>query len=120
MSTDELRREMVERQLIRRRISDGLVLEAFQIVPRDEFVPAGLREFAYRDTPLPIDEGQTISQPYIVAVTVQALGLRGGERVLEVGAGSGCAAAILSRIAGEVHTIERHESLAAEARERLG
>jgi protein-L-isoaspartate(D-aspartate) O-methyltransferase len=119
MSTDELRREMVERQLLRRGISDVLVLEAFQIVPRDEFVPAGLREFAYRDTPLPIDEGQTISQPYIVAVTVQALGLRGGERVLEVGAGSGYAAAILSRIAGEVHTVERHESLAAEARERL-
>lgn len=119
MSTNELRREMVERQLLRRGISDGLVLEAFQIVPRDEFVPAGLREFAYRDTPLPIDQGQTISQPYIVAVTVQALGLRGGERVLEVGAGSGYAAAILSRIVDEVHTIERHESLAAEARERL-
>jgi protein-L-isoaspartate(D-aspartate) O-methyltransferase len=119
MSTDELRREMVERQLVRRGISDGLVLEAFQFVPRDEFLPSGLREFAYRDTPLPIGEGQTISQPYIVAVTMQALGLRGGERVLEVGAGSGYAAAIASRIADEVHTIERHESLATEARERL-
>jgi protein-L-isoaspartate(D-aspartate) O-methyltransferase len=119
MSTDESRLEMVERQLVRRGISDRLVLEAFRIVPREDFVPPGLREFAYRDTPLPIAERQTISQPYIVAVTVQALGLRGGERVLEVGAGSGYAAAIMGRIAGEVHTIERHESLAVEARERL-
>lgn len=110
---------MVERQLVRRGISDGPVLEAFQTVAREEFLPPGLREFAHRDTPLPIAEGQTISQPYIVAVTVQALGLRGGERVLEVGAGSGYAAAILSCIADEVHTIERHESLATEARERL-
>jgi protein-L-isoaspartate(D-aspartate) O-methyltransferase len=119
MPTDEARREMLDRQLARRGIHDALVLEAFRSVPRDEFVPPGLREFAHRDAPLPIGEGQTISQPFIVAVTVQALALRGGERVLEVGTGSGYAAAILSRIAGEVHTIERHQSLATEARERL-
>jgi protein-L-isoaspartate(D-aspartate) O-methyltransferase len=110
---------MIERHLAGRGIHDARVLEAFRSVPRDEFVLPELREFAHRDTPLPIGEGQTISQPFIVAVTVQALGLRGGERVLEVGTGSGYAAAILSCIAGEVHTIERHESLAAEARERL-
>ena len=119
MPTDEARRERLDLQLARRGIHDARVLEAFRSVPRDEFVPPGLREFAYRDAPLPIGEGQTISQPFIVAVTVQALGLRGGERVLEVGTGSGYAAAILSRIAGEVHSIERHGSLAAEARERL-
>jgi protein-L-isoaspartate(D-aspartate) O-methyltransferase len=119
MSLLEAREEMVERQLMRRGIHDPLVLNAFHSVPREEFVPDALREFAYHDTPLPIDEGQTISQPYIVAVTVQALGLRGGERVLEVGAGTGYAAAIMSCIVDLVDTIERHSSLAETARERL-
>jgi protein-L-isoaspartate O-methyltransferase len=81
-------------------------------VPREAFVPEDLAEFAYADTPLPIGDGQTISQPYIVALTIQELGLRGGERVLEVGTGSGYAAALLSRIATAVYTIERVPSLA--------
>jgi protein-L-isoaspartate(D-aspartate) O-methyltransferase len=119
MSYEQARQEMVERQLVRHGISNTAVLDAFRRVPREEFVPAGLVEFAYRDTALPIAEGQTISQPYIVAVTLEALGLRGGERVLEVGTGSGYAAALLSRIADEVLTVERHARLADEARERL-
>jgi protein-L-isoaspartate(D-aspartate) O-methyltransferase len=95
------------------------VLDAFGHVPREAFLPPELAEFAYEDTPLPIGEDQTISQPYIVAFTAEALGLKGGERVLEVGTGSGYAAAILSRLAREVYTIERIESLARTAKERL-
>ncbi len=110
---------MVELQLAGRGISDPSVLAAFRDVPREAFLPPDLAEFAYRDTALPIAGGQTISQPYIVAVTVEALGLRGTERVLEIGTGSGYAAAILSRLAGEVFTVERLEPLADEARERL-
>ena len=110
---------MVEDQLVRRGISDERVLEAFRQVPREEFVDTGLREFAHRDTPLSIGSGQTISQPYVVALTAQSLALNGSERVLEVGAGSGYAAAILSRLAREVYTVERHEDLAATAAERL-
>jgi protein-L-isoaspartate(D-aspartate) O-methyltransferase len=113
------RRAMVDDQLVRRGISDPRVLEAFRHVPRQEFVEAGLREFAHRDTPLSIGNGQTISQPYVVALTAQALALTGSERVLEVGAGSGYAAAILSQLAREVYTVERHEGLAARAAERL-
>ena len=86
---------------------------------RENYVPDHLRQSAYEDTPLPIEDRQTISQPYIVALMVEALGLRGGERVLEVGTGSGYAAAVLAEIAGEVYTIERHESLAGTASERL-
>ena len=118
-SFDDARQQLVERQLVQRGIMDRLVLEAFRRVPREQFLPPALGEFAYRDTALPIAEGQTISQPYIVAVMAEALALTGAERVLEVGAGSGYAAAILSRIAGEVFTIERHESLAEAARGRL-
>jgi len=113
------RERMVELQLARRGISDPRVLDAFRAVPREAFLPPELAEFAYRDTPLPIAAGQTISQPYIVAVTVEALGLRGAERVLEIGTGSGYAAAILGRLAKEVFTIERLEPLADEAGERL-
>jgi protein-L-isoaspartate(D-aspartate) O-methyltransferase len=113
------RRAMVDDQLVRRGISDPRVLAAFQSVPRHEFVEPGLREFAYRDTPLPIGSSQTISQPYVVALTAQALALTGTERVLEVGTGSGYAAGILSRLAREVFTVERHEALALRARERL-
>ncbi|MEO6573909.1 MAG: protein-L-isoaspartate(D-aspartate) O-methyltransferase, partial [Polyangiaceae bacterium] len=113
------RERMVERHLRARGIRDELVLEAFRTVPREDFVPADLVEFAYADTALPIGEKQTISQPYVVALTVAALRLSGGERVLEVGTGSGYAAAILGRIAGEVVTIERIESLASEAKARL-
>jgi protein-L-isoaspartate(D-aspartate) O-methyltransferase len=99
MDSVQGRDQMVSAQLERRGISDRRVLSAFRDVPREEFLPDDLREFAYQDSPLPIGGGQTISQPYIVALTVDALELRGGERVLEVGTGSGYAAAILSRIA---------------------
>jgi protein-L-isoaspartate(D-aspartate) O-methyltransferase len=105
--------------LASRGIHDDRTLEAFADVPREAFVPDDLVEFAYEDAPLPIPEGQTISQPYIVARTTEALGLRGGERVLEVGTGSGYAAAILGRIAREVYTVERIASLATTAGERL-
>ena len=119
MTFDEQRARMVDLQLARRGISDARVLTAFRAVPRESFVPAALAELAYRDGPLPIGEDQTISQPYIVALTTQALGLEGEERVLDIGTGSGYAAAVLSRIAKEVFTVERLETLATEARERL-
>ena len=107
----DLRRRMVERDLAGRGITDRLVLDAMAEVPREAFVPADLREFAYEDSPLPIAAGQTISQPYIVARMIQALELEGGERVLDIGTGSGYAAAVLSRIADRVYTIERHVEL---------
>ncbi len=113
------RHDMVEHQLVRRGIGDPRVLAAFRAVPRERFVPADLEDDAYDDSPLPIAERQTISQPYIVAAMTEALGLRGPERVLEVGTGSGYAAAILARVAREVVTIERHASLADTARARL-
>lgn len=105
--------------LKRRGIKDKAVLDAMATVPREQFVGMDLAEFAYDDTPLPIDEGQTISQPYIVALMVEAMQIGPDDRVLEVGTGSGYAAAILSRIAGEVYTIERHRSLAHLAESRL-
>jgi len=110
---------MVSRQLSGRGITDERVLAAMAEVPRELFVPPGLRRSAYRDGALRIGEGQTISQPWIVAVMAQLLELRGGERVLEVGTGSGYAAAVLSRLCAEVVTIERHASLAREAAARL-
>jgi protein-L-isoaspartate(D-aspartate) O-methyltransferase len=106
-------------QLSRRGISNPRVLDAFREVAREEFVTPQMREFAHADSPLPIGHGQTISQPYIVAVTLEALELEGSERVLEVGTGSGYAAALLGRLAQRVFTIERHAALAEEARERL-
>ncbi len=117
--TVDKRHQMVRQQLERRDISDPRVREAFRLVPREEFVDAGLAEFAYDDTPLPIGYGQTISQPYVVALTVQALRLAGHERVLEIGAGSGYAAAILGKLAREVHSVERLEELATLAAHRL-
>ena len=114
-----LRHLMVEHQLERRGVRDPLVLEAMRSVPREAFVPPELADEAYADGPLPIGEGQTISQPYIVALMVEALELRGGERVLEIGAGSGYAAAVLAEIAAEVYTVERHAPLAEEAEARL-
>ncbi|MGE3529727.1 MAG: protein-L-isoaspartate(D-aspartate) O-methyltransferase [Methyloceanibacter sp.] len=111
---------MVSRHLQARGIADPLVLEAMGEVPREAFVPPHLKEFAYEDSPLPIEAGQTISQPYIVARMIELLGLRRGDKVLEVGAGSGYAASVLGRIAGKVFAIERHEVLANEARERIG
>jgi protein-L-isoaspartate(D-aspartate) O-methyltransferase len=106
-------------QLRRAGIRDQAVLDAVLDVPRDAFLPAELQEFAYRDTPLPIGEGQTISQPFVVALMAQEARLRPSARVLEVGTGSGYAAAIFSRLAAEVFTIERLPSLAATARARL-
>ncbi|MEZ5962388.1 MAG: protein-L-isoaspartate(D-aspartate) O-methyltransferase [Planctomycetota bacterium] len=113
------RQEMVQRQIAARGVRSPTVLAAMTRVRREGYVPSYLGEFAYEDTPLPIEEEQTISQPYIVAFMVDALGLRGGERVLEIGTGSGYAAAVLAEIAGEVYTIERHERLARTAEERL-
>jgi protein-L-isoaspartate(D-aspartate) O-methyltransferase len=110
---------MVERQLRRRGIGDERVLAAMGEVPREEFVPQGRRGRAYSDAALPIGAGQTISQPWIVAAICQALELRGDELVLEIGSGSGYSAAVLARLARQVIGIERHESLAGEARETL-
>jgi protein-L-isoaspartate(D-aspartate) O-methyltransferase len=111
----ERRRRMVERQLRRRAIHDERVLAAMAEVPRERFVPSELRRRAYRDGALRIGEGQTISQPWIVACMAQLLELDGGETVLEVGTGSGYAAAVLSLLCAQVVTIERFESLAAGA-----
>src|SRR5688500_1083714 len=105
------RERMVEVQIARRGVRDRRVLEAMRRVPREAFVEPGLEEFAYEDGPLPIGEDQTISQPYIVAFMIEAAEVKPGDRVLEVGAGSGYAAAVVSRIAARVHTIERHSSL---------
>lgn len=112
------RRAMVERQLRARGIRNPKILKAMGEVPREAFVPEHLREYAYHDTPLPIEEGQTISQPYIVAWMAEALDLSEGDRVLEIGAGSGYAAAVLSRVADEVYAVERHAALAELARNR--
>jgi protein-L-isoaspartate(D-aspartate) O-methyltransferase len=111
---------MVERQLRRRGIEDERVLAAMAAVPRELFVPEGVRGQAYRDGALRIGEGQTISQPWIVASMASLLELKGDERVLEVGTGSGYAAAVLSRCCREVITIERHASLAESAHRLLG
>ncbi len=116
---DSARARMVERQLRRRGIADERVLAAMGEVPREEFVPERYRGRAYSDSALPIGEGQTISQPWIVAAICQALELSGGERVLEVGSGSGYSAAVLARLGAEVIGVERHGSLAAEARRAL-
>jgi protein-L-isoaspartate(D-aspartate) O-methyltransferase len=113
------RDQMVARQIEARGIGDARLLQAMREVPREAFVPENLAEFAYADTPLPIAEGQTISQPYIVAAMIEAAEVEAGDRVLEVGAGSGYAAAVLSRMAGEVFTIERHKPLADAAELRL-
>ena len=115
----EYDKEAFLKLLKRRGIEDSAVLEAMYAVPREMFVGVNLAEFAYDDTPLPIDEGQTISQPYMVALMAQEMRIGPDDRVLEVGTGSGYAAAVLSRIAGEVYTIERHHSLAQQATERL-
>ena len=110
-----LREEMVEHNIAARGVRDELVLEAMRKVPRELFLPKNLREFAYEDSPLPIAGEQTISQPYIVAFMAEALMLRGGEKVLEIGAGSGYAAAVLSEIAANVYTVERLGQLADKA-----
>jgi protein-L-isoaspartate(D-aspartate) O-methyltransferase len=114
---------MVEQQLARRGIGDGRVLAAMREVPRELFVPERLRRSACGDGPLPIGDGQTISQPWVVAEMLQAAAIGPGDRVLDVGTGSGYAAAVASRLAAEVYTVERHASLAHRTRaafERLG
>jgi protein-L-isoaspartate(D-aspartate) O-methyltransferase len=113
------RRKMVEEQIAARGVRSETVLQAMGSVRREGFVPSYLGEFAYDDTPLPIEEEQTISQPYIVALMIEALDLDGTERVLEIGTGSGYAAAVLAEIAREVFTIERHQGLAQLAQGRL-
>jgi protein-L-isoaspartate(D-aspartate) O-methyltransferase len=111
---------MVEEQLRGRGIDDERVLAAMAEVPREEFLPEDVRKDAYSDGALPIGEGQTMSQPWIVAFMSQLLGLQGDEKVLEVGTGSGYGAAVLSRLAAHVVTVERHEKLAERARVALG
>lgn len=110
---------MVQNQLIRRGISDAKVLKAFREVPRHKFVPEKYLDSAYGDFPLPIGEGQTVSQPYMVALMTECLELSGKETVLEIGTGSGYQAAILAEIAGEVYSIERIAPLARQAQLRL-
>lgn len=114
-----LRQRMIEGQIVDRGVRDERVLAALREVPRERFVPAELADRAYADAPLPVAEGQTISQPYIVALMIEALALRPDDRVLDVGTGSGYAAAVMSRIAAEVYGIERHAALVDYARERF-
>ena len=115
----DLREHFVSEQIEARGVRDPLVLSAMRKVPRELFVPESLRDEAYEDSPLAIGAGQTISQPYIVAFMVEALALRGGEKVLEIGAGSGYAAAVLAEIARDVFTIERIGQLAEQAAANL-
>ena len=116
---DADREAMVERQIAGRGITEPEILAAFKAVPREAFVPGEYRDAAYGDHPLPIEAGQTISQPYIVALMIQAAGIGPGDRVLEVGAGSGYAAAVISRIAAQVFAVERQKRLAELASERM-
>jgi protein-L-isoaspartate(D-aspartate) O-methyltransferase len=113
------REAMVERQLRRRGITERHILDAFRAVPREAFVSAEHAHLAYGDHPLPIEAGQTISQPYIVALMIQAAGIKAGDRVLEVGAGSGYAAAVIGRIAARVIGVERQPALVEIAQERM-
>jgi protein-L-isoaspartate(D-aspartate) O-methyltransferase len=108
----KLRERMVKRQIAGRGVRSKKVLDAMRKVPRERFLPQGQGVWAYDDGPLPIGDGQTISQPYIVAYMTEALALEGGEKVLEIGTGSGYAAAVLAEIAADVYTIERIEGLA--------
>lgn len=109
------RQHMVERHLAGRDITDPAVLAAMGQVPREEFLPPEAARSAYDDRPLPIGQGQTISQPYVVALMIQAVEPRPSDRVLEIGTGSGYAAAVLSRVVARVYTIERHPELASQA-----
>jgi protein-L-isoaspartate(D-aspartate) O-methyltransferase len=113
------RERMVETQIAARGVSDPAVLAAMRAIPREAFVDPELRASAYQDRPLGIGERQTISQPYIVALMIAAAGLKPADRVLDIGTGSGYAAAVMSRIASHVYTVERHASLAEVARRRF-
>ena len=119
VSFDDERRRMVETQIAMRGVRQPAVLAAMGKVPREKFVPEHLAAHAYEDRPLPIGQGQTISQPYIVAFMTEALGLDPRDRVLEIGTGSGYAAAVLAEIVAEVYTIERLAPLARSAQRRL-
>jgi len=116
---EDLRQVMVERQIAARGVKDSLVLDAMNRVPRHQFIPEGLRNEAYRDEPLPIGEAQTISQPYIVAFMTEQLTVKPGDRVLEIGTGSGYQAAILAQIVDSVFTIEIIPELASRAEQTL-
>lgn len=116
---EQARREMVETQIRKRHVTNSRVLECLERVPRHEFVPPEFRGRAYEDAPLPIGDGQTISQPYIVAAMTAALGLQGNERVLEIGTGFGYQAAVLAFLAREVFSVEFRAALATQAAERL-
>jgi len=118
-SFQDERERMVENQIVKRGIRDKRVLSAMRSVPRHLFLPAGARDWAYVDGPLRIGCGQTISQPYIVALMTELLDVKPDQRVLDVGTGSGYQAAILGTLAAEVHSIERHPELAASAKEQL-
>lgn len=115
----EKRHEMVETQIVARGMHDPAVVQAMRTVPREAFLAPELQEYAYEDKPLPIEAGQTISQPYIVALMIAALQPQPQHCVLEIGTGSGYAAAVLSRVVREVYTIERHANLVELARRRL-
>jgi protein-L-isoaspartate(D-aspartate) O-methyltransferase len=115
----QAREAMVSRQIEVRGVKNPLVLKAMRMVPRHEFIPEDMRGMAYDDRPLPIGQGQTISQPYIVAYMTERLRLTGGEKVLEIGTGCGYQAAVLSMIAAEVYTVECVPALAAEAEKNL-
>ena len=115
MDYENLRKRMVEEQLIPRGIKNQRVLDAFYKIERHKFIPEDLRNSAYADFPVPIGEGQTISQPYIVALMTEYLGLTGKEKILEIGTGSGYQTAILSELAGEIYSVERFEVLAGRA-----
>jgi protein-L-isoaspartate(D-aspartate) O-methyltransferase len=115
---DRERDRMVD-EIAGRGVTDNRVLRAMRRVPRHEFLPEALRASAYGDTALPIGESQTISQPYMVALMTELLGLRGTERVLEIGTGSGYQAAVLAEVCGKVYSVERIKTLAAKARETL-
>lgn len=117
---DKRRQSMVDTQLVARGIHDPAVLAAMRTVPREAFVPPAWADAAYDDTPLPIGDGQTISQPYIVALMTEAMQLSPDDRVLEIGTGSGYSAAVLSCIAAHVYTVERLNALVLTARRRLG
>src|ERR1043166_3996038 len=119
MDSAQARNRMVEAQIARRGVHDPQVLAAMRSVPREAFISAGFEEFAYEDSALPIAEGQTISQPYIVGAMLAAAELESDDKVLEVGAGSGYAAAVISRIAAQVYAIERHAALTEAAPERM-
>ncbi|HTZ11442.1 MAG TPA: protein-L-isoaspartate(D-aspartate) O-methyltransferase [Candidatus Margulisiibacteriota bacterium] len=119
MNFEILRKRMVEEQLIPRGINNPKLLQAFYKVERHKFMPEEMRDTSYADYPVPIGEGQTISQPFIVALMTESLGLTGNEKVLEIGTGSGYQTAILAELAKEVYTIERFERLSRDAEEAL-